>query len=161
MSTEENLKTAFAGESQANRTYLAFAKKAEQDGKPGAARLFKAVAEAETIHALNHIKQMGKVNDTASNLKAAMEGENYEHTQMYPKMIEEATDNPAAKISFEYANAVEKLHENLYKEALEKVEAGGDFEAEQMYVCKVCGFTSKENPGTCPICGATEFLEVK
>ena len=129
MTTEENLKEAFAGESQANRTYLAFAKKAEEDGKPGVARLFRAVAEAETIHALNHIKQMGKVTSTADNLKNAKEGENYEHTQMYPKMITEAESegNAAARISFHYANEVEKLHENLYNEALEKVNAGGDF----------------------------------
>ena len=160
MSTEENLKEAFAGESQANRTYLAFAKKADEDGKPGTARLFRAVAEAETIHALNHIKQMNKVSSTADNLKTAKEGENYEHTQMYPKMIEEAEDNPAAKLSFHYANEVEKLHENLYNEALEKVNAGGDFEVEKLYVCKVCGFTAKEKPDVCPICSTTGFTEV-
>ena len=161
MGTEENLKAAFAGESQANRQYVAFALKAEQEGKPGVARLFRAVAEAETIHALNHLRLMNKISSTADNLKSAISGENYEHTQMYPKFIQEAEDNPAVKTSFNYANAVEQIHESLYKEALEKVESGEDMQVEQMFVCKVCGFTSKENPGTCPVCGATVFLEVK
>lgn len=161
MGTEDNLKAAFAGESQANRTYLAFAEKAEQEGKKGVAVLFRAVAEAEKVHALNHLRLMKKINSTAENLKQAISGENYEHTKMYPKFIEEAYDDVPAKNSFNYANKVEQVHENLYKEALEKTEKGEDLSVDRMFVCRVCGYTSKEKPASCPICGATEFKEVE
>lgn len=156
--TKTNLEEAFAGESQANRKYLAFAKKAEQEGMPNVARLFRAAAESETYHALKHLKVMGGINTTEDNLKAAIEGETYEKTSMYPQMIDEAKDEgeSAAKLSFQHANEAEKVHAKLYEEALRAVENGDDIPATDYYVCEVCGFTMEpEAPDKCPVCGAT------
>jgi rubrerythrin len=152
--TEKNLKEAFAGESQANRKYLAFAKQAEQEGYPQAAKLFRAAAEAETVHAHAHLRAMGGINKTAENLKEAMAGEIHEFKNMYPGMIEaaKAEGNKAAERSFSYANAVEEVHANLYQKALESLEnpVSADY-----YVCPVCGYTCEnEPPDTCPVCGA-------
>ncbi len=152
--SEENLMAAFAGESQANRKYLAFAAQAEKDGFPRAAKMFKAAAMAETIHALAHFKAAGKIGSTEDNLKAAAEGETFEFEQMYPPMIETAKTegNAAAQKSFEYANAAEQVHAALYKDVLEKLEKGADTE---FYVCKVCGnVVEGEAPDVCDICGA-------
>ncbi|MFC1732837.1 rubrerythrin family protein [candidate division KSB1 bacterium] len=153
--TQENLKDAFAGESQANRKYLAFAKKAEQEGLTQVAKLFRASADAETVHAHKHLRVLGGIRSTKENLKEAIAGETHEFTEMYPKMIEEAEaeGNEAAKISFMGANAVEKEHAGLYKKALESVEAGKDLEEKEIYVCQVCGHTVEdEAPDECPIC---------
>jgi len=153
--TNDNLKAAFAGESQANRKYLAFAKKAEEDGYVQVALLFRAAAHAETVHAHNHLRAMGGVHDTAENLKEAIAGENYEHVSMYPGFLAEAEtagEKQAIK-SFRYALEVEKIHEMLYHEALETL--GKQDEPYAYYVCPICGFTHARNaPENCPVCGA-------
>jgi rubrerythrin len=157
MATNDNLKTAFAGESQANRKYLAFAKKAEQEGFFQVAKLFRAAADAETVHALNHFNVMKGIKATADNLKAAITGETDEFMVMYPKMIAEAEaeKNSAAKMSFSGANAVEKEHAELYKKAAMYVNKGKDMDKTDIYVCQVCGHTVEGNaPDNCPICGS-------
>ncbi len=128
MSTQKNMASAFAGESQANRKYLAFAKKADDEGYPQVARTFRAAAAAETIHAHNHFRNMGGVNDTAKNLEVAIEGENYEFTKMYPEFIKEAEKENAgtALNSFKQANEVEKIHHELYKESCPICHVPGD-----------------------------------
>lgn len=154
MSTIDNLKAAFAGESQANRKYTAFARKADEEGYPQVARLFRAVAYAETVHALNHLRVLGDVKTTAENLQAAMAGENYEHTIMYPEFIAEAekAGNKAALRTFNHANEVEKVHEELYKQAADTLGTDGD--TYEFYVCPVCGYThARSAPDKCPVCG--------
>ncbi|HEY3383682.1 MAG TPA: rubrerythrin family protein [Vicinamibacterales bacterium] len=165
MATQENLKAAFAGESQANRMYLAFAKKADSEGLKQVARLFRAVAAAETVHALAHFRVMGGVKGTIDNLKAAIAGEHYEFTEMYPTFISEAVSEgkKPAEVSFKNANAVEEVHHALYGEALAAAAAGHDLPDAKMYVCDVCGYTvAGEAPDVCPICGARHerFTEV-
>jgi len=155
--TQENLQAAFAGESQANRRYLFFAEKAEEEGHPWIARLFRAVAEAETVHARSHLKAMGDVGSTRDNLGAAISGENYEFMTMYPSFIEQANaeNNKRAEISFNYANKVEKIHHGLYQKTLETLEAGQKLGDEPYFVCQICGNTvAGEAPEKCPICGA-------
>jgi len=155
MSTIDNLKTAFAGESQANRRYLAFAKKADEEGHPQVARLFRAAAAAETVHALAHLRVLAEVKSTAENLQVAINGENYEATVMYPDFIKEAEAAGERKAVNTFSNAceVEVTHEALYREALETL---GKTEEEQYeyYICPVCGHTHKRSaPDRCPICG--------
>jgi len=155
--TLENLGTAFAGESQANRSYLFFAEKADKEGHPQIARLFRATAEAETVHARNHLKVMDGIKSTADNLGAGIKGEHYEFTQMYPGFIEqaEADGNDKAKVSFDYANKVEEIHHGLYQKALKVLEAGAKLNDEPYYVCQGCGNTvGGEAPEKCPVCGA-------
>ena len=157
MKTMENLQNAFAGESQANRKYLAFAAKAEKEGYPQIARLFRAAASAETVHAHAHLRVMGGIRTTAENLAAAAEGEEFEFNKMYPEYIEDARaeNNKAALNSFENANAVEKIHHGLYVEAVRTLADGKDLPERKIYVCKVCGNTVYDNaPDKCPICGA-------
>jgi rubrerythrin len=160
MSTQENLHTAFAGESMANRKYTAFAKKAEQDKKPQVARIFRAAAYAETVHALNHFRAMGMVKTTAENLKAGMEGESYEFTSMYPPFLEEAKkdQNAAAEKAFHFALEAEKDHYEMYKRALAAIEKGEDLPAKKTWVCEICGHTHEgdEAMDKCPICGANK-----
>jgi rubrerythrin len=153
--TETNLKDAFAGESQANRKYLAFAKKAEQEGFANVARLFRTAAEAETIHALAHLNALDGVKSTAENLKAAVEGETYENREMYPPMLSQAeTENHKGKRMFNYAMKAESVHANLYKLALEAVSQGKDLAETKFYLCPVCGHIEVgEPPAVCPICG--------
>lgn len=153
--TNENLQTAFAGESQANRKYLAFSKKAEQDGFPNVARLFRTAAEAETIHALAHFQAMGGVNGTVDNLKAAVEGETYEYTTMYPPMVEQATaEKHRGRNMLAWAAKAEAVHARLYKLALEAVQQGKDLSEARFYLCPVCGHIELGNPPeSCPICG--------
>lgn len=151
--TDTNLMDAFAGESQANRKYLAYAKVADKEGKAQIAKLFRAAAEAETIHAHAHLRNAGKIGDTAANLKDALEGETYEFTRMYPEMIKDAKEegNDKAARYFDFANKVEEVHATLYKKAIEGASTfTGDY-----YICPVCGYTH-EGPldGTCPVCGA-------
>jgi rubrerythrin len=153
--TESNLWEAFAGESQANRKYLAFAKKADNEGYPQVAKLFRAAAEAETVHAHSHLRTLKGVKTTAENLKSAIEGETHEFKEMYPAMIEEAEKegNKPAVRSFSFANDVEKVHAGLYEKALESLENPKDVDC--YYVCSVCGFTCEdEAPEKCPVCGA-------
>jgi rubrerythrin len=152
--TEQNLREAFAGESQANRKYLAFAKQAEKEGHPQAARLFRAAAAAETVHAHAHLKTLGGIKSTAENLKEAIAGETHEFKEMYPTMIKTAKeegDKPAER-SFTYANEVEKVHAGLYQNALDNLE---NLSEADYYVCPVCGYTCENDPPeTCPVCGA-------
>ncbi len=157
MNTADNLMAAFAGESQANRKYLAFAKKAAADGFPQIARLFRAAAQAETVHALAHFRVGGHVKDTVSNLQAAVAGEHYEFTTMYPGFIAAAVTEgqKAPQSSFERANEVEQTHHTLYGQALDAAKAGKDLPAADIYVCEVCGHTAVgEAPDECPVCGA-------
>jgi len=157
--SKENLKAAFAGESQANRKYLAFADKADKDGFPQVAKVFRAAAAAETVHANNHLRAMGGINSTMENIKEAIEGEHYEFTKMYPEFLEDAEseDNKQAERTFDYANEVEKIHHKLYEKALEAVQKGEDLETTEMYICSVCGYTHEgEPPESCPVCGAAK-----
>jgi len=161
MATADNLKEAFAGESQANRTYLAFAKKADKDGLAQIAKLFRAAAAAETVHAHAHLKAMGGVKGTAENLQAAINGEGFEFQEMYPKFLAEAEEEgaKAAVTSFEFAMAVEEIHHGLYGKALETLEAGGDMEAAPISVCPVCGNTFVgDAPDKCPICATPKKM---
>jgi rubrerythrin len=156
MSTQDNLQAAFAGESQANRKYLAFSEKAKKEGFDKVSRLYQAVAEAETIHALKHFQVMQGVGSTLENLAAAVAGEHHEFTEMYPAFITEAKEegNQAAEFSFTNANEAEKIHHQLFEKARQAVAGGSDFPAEQFYLCPVCGWVGGEDPGRCPICGA-------
>jgi rubrerythrin len=166
MTTEQNLKDAFAGESQANRKYLAFAKKAEQDGLPNVAKLFRAAAEAETVHAHAHLRVLGGVKTTAENLQAAIDGEGQEFREMYPEFLAaaEAEGNKPAVATIKNALAVEKIHFDLYTQALAAVKSTKDLPAGAIYVCSVCGNTVKGGaPDKCPVCGVGKdrFVEVK
>ena len=152
--SEEYLKEAFAGESQANRRYLAFAAAADKEGYPQAAKLFRAAAEAETVHAHNHLRVLKGIKNTKENLKEAVNGETHEFKMMYPEMITaaKAEGNKDAERSFHFANEVEKIHAQLYQKLLDTL--GPSKEVYPYYVCPVCGYTSeKEPPGACPICG--------
>ncbi|MBN2465833.1 rubrerythrin family protein [candidate division WOR-3 bacterium] len=162
--TQDNLQAAFAGESQANRKYLAFAKKAEQDGFPQVSKLLRAAAEAETIHAHAHLRALGGVKDTKENVQAAIAGEHHEFVSMYPEFIKAAEEekNAAALTSFRFANAVEKIHHDLYTEALKAVETGKDLPQRDVYVCPVCGNTVYDSvPDQCPICKAKGSTFIK
>lgn len=153
-----DLKEAFAGESQANRKYLAFAEKADREGYPQVARLFRAAAEAETIHALNHLRALKAIGSTAENLKEAIAGESAEFQQMYPRMIADAQaeGHKEAERTFTFANEVEKVHARLYQKALETME---DKKLVDIYVCPVCGYTVEgEPPDNCPVCKAVKKL---
>ena len=155
--TEDNLKEAFAGESQANRRYLFFADKVDEEGNPVIARLFRAAAEAETVHARNHLRALGDIKSTRENLKAAIEGEHYEFTEMYPAFIEQAKaeGNQKAEVSFTWANKVEKIHHALYEKALKSLDGGAPLKDEPYFVCQGCGYTvGGEAPEKCPVCGA-------
>lgn len=150
--TQKDLMDAFAGESQANRKYLAFAKKAEAEGFKQIAKLFRAAADAETVHAHNHLREAGGIKGTKENLEAAINGETFEFQQMYPAMIEDAKTEAlqGALKSFVYANEVEKIHAELYKKALASMGSNPDID---YYVCQVCGNTVEgEAPDECPIC---------
>jgi rubrerythrin len=152
--TEENLQAAFAGESQANRKYLAFAQQADKEGYKQIAKLFRAAAEAETVHAHSHLRVLGGVRGTAENLKEAIAGETHEFKSMYPEMIALAKEegNKAAERSFTYANEVEKIHAALYQNALDNLDKKDDVD---YYVCSVCGYTCEsEAPDKCPVCNA-------
>ncbi|MGD9503391.1 MAG: rubrerythrin family protein [Syntrophobacteraceae bacterium] len=160
--TEEHLMEAFAGESQANRKYLAYAKQAEKEGHPQVAKLFRAAAEAETVHAHAHLRTLGKVKTTSENLQDAISGETFEFKEMYPAMIADAKAEgmKAAEMSFTFANEVEKVHANLYKKALDSL---GKNEEVDYYVCSVCGYTCENAaPDQCPVCkaGAKAFFKV-
>lgn len=166
MSTKDNLKAAFAGESQANRKYLAFAKKADSEGLKQIAKLFRAAAEAETVHAHSHLRVLGEIEDTVKNLEAAIAGEGEEFREMYPKFIEEAVseNNKAAETTFRYAMPVEEIHHGLYSRALESAKSGSDLTETPIYVCPVCGNTVEGSaPEKCHICNVpgSKFMEIK
>ena len=154
--TQENLAVAFAGESQANRKYLAFARAAEKEGYPQIARLFRAAADAETIHALAHFQNMGGVGSTLENLKTAVAGETYEYTEMYPPMVEQAKkEGHRARTMLGFANEAEKVHARLFAQALEALQSGKDLSQMEVFLCPVCGDVEfGVPPEKCPICGA-------
>ncbi len=152
--TQKDLMEAFAGESQANRKYLAFAQRAEDEFLHGVAKLFRAVAEAETIHAIKHFRTAGGVKTTKENIEAALSGEVHEFTSMYPPMIEDARKegNKSAEVSFNYANEVEKIHAELFKKALADPD---NYPVQDYWICKICGHTHETDcPDKCPVCGA-------
>ena len=163
--TTNNLKEAFAGESQASQKYLAFARKAEKEGFRNVATLFRTAAQAERIHAEGHLGALEGIGSTAQNLAAAIEGETYEYTRMYPPMLKQAeADGHKAKRMFEYAGKAEAVHARLYQLALEAVQKGQDLSEARIYVCPVCGHIEFGTPpGTCPICSAkgSSYVEVK
>jgi rubrerythrin len=163
MKTKENLKEAFAGESQANQKYRAFAKKAEKEGFPNIAKLFATTAEAERIHAEGHLNALDGIGSTLENLKAAIAGETYEFTEMYPPMYDDAvSEGHKAQRMFKYALEAEKIHAELYKRALEAVEQGKDLDVSDIYLCPVCGHIEFGEPKEkCPICGVLPNKYVK
>jgi len=165
MSTNDNLQAAFAGESQANRRYLAFAKKAEQDGFPQVAKLFRAAADAETVHAHSHLRNLGGIKETLANIEEAAAGEAHEFESMYPDFVAEAEAEgaQAALIGFKNAMAVEEIHHGLYQQALAAVQGGQDLESASIWVCQVCGNTVVgECPDQCGVCGVPKdkFVEI-
>ena len=163
--TIESLKDAFAGESQANRRYLAFARKAEEEGFMQVAKLFRAAAEAETIHALNHLRVMGEIKSTVENLDAAVSGETFEYRKMYPEYLSIAKQegNRQAAWSFDVASKVEEIHAGLFSKAVDALRKKKELAKIDYYVCNVCGNTVEGMaPEKCPICGApkTKFFKV-
>ena len=164
MDTSDNLKEAFAGESQANQKYRAFAKRAEQDGFPNIARLFRTTAEAERIHAEGHLRGLAGIGSTLDNLKGAIQGETTEYTSMYPPMLEQAeAEGHRAKLMFGYAVKAEAVHAELYSRALQAAERGTDLAEARFYLCPVCGYIEfGVPPEKCPICGTlgARFAEV-
>jgi rubrerythrin len=161
--TNENLAVAFAGESQANRKYLAYARQAEKEGLAHIARLFRAAAEAETLHALAHFANMGGVGTTLQNLESAVSGETYEYTEMYPPMVDQAkAEGHKAKTMLAFANSAEQVHAGLFAQALEALKQGKDISQMEVYLCPVCGDLEFGIPEKCPICGAsgTKFQKI-
>jgi rubrerythrin len=159
--TNDNLQAAFAGESQASRKYLFFSEKADADGQPQIAKLFRAASEAETVHARNHLNALNGIGSAADNLKASIEGEHYEFTDMYPEFIGQADkeQNSKATQSFNWANKVEQIHHGLYQQSLKDLETGIKKEAGPFYVCQRCGNTVEgEAPDKCPVCGAPRTM---
>ncbi len=158
--TTENLHDAFAGESQANQKYKAFAKKAEKEGFTNIAKLFRTTAEAERIHAEGHLKALDMIASTAENLQAAIDGETYEFTEMYPPMVELAkADGHKAKTMFKFAVDAEEVHARIYSKALEAVKAGVDMDVTDFHLCLVCGYIELGSaPEKCPVCGALKKM---
>ncbi len=155
--TEANLKAAFAGESQAHMRYLIFAEQAEKEGKMNLARLFRAIAYAEQVHATNHYRELGLIGDSPSNLQQCIDGETFEVEEMYPayNKVAELQGEQGAVRSTHYALEAEKIHAGMYKEAKAKADAGKDVEIGKVYICPICGYTTEEDaPDKCPVCGA-------
>jgi rubrerythrin len=154
--TTDNLKEAFAGESQANQKYKAFAMKAEKEGFTNIAKLFRTTAEAERIHAYGHLKALEGIASTADNLQAAIDGETFEFTEMYPPMVELAqADGHKAKTMFKFAVDAEEVHAQIYQKALEAVKNGVDMDITDFHLCTVCGYIELGSaPEKCPVCGA-------
>lgn len=162
--TKQNLQNAFAGESQAHMKYNIFADKAEKEGKPNIARLFRAIAHAERVHATGHLKALGAIGDTVENLETAIGGETFECTEMYPVYNEDAKfqGEKAAEKSTHYALEAEKIHAAMYTAAKESAVAGKDIELKDVYICPVCGHTVEgEAPDACPICGVKKDHYIK
>ena len=157
--TEANLKEAFAGESQAHMKYLAFAEKATREGKPEVARLFNAIAYAERVHAINHLRELGGIGDTLTNLGEAMGGENFENTEMYPayEAVAKLQEEKGALRTIFYALEAEKIHEVMFGDAAETLKEGSDLPTQKVFVCSVCGHTIfGDAPDRCPICKAVK-----
>ena len=157
--TEANLKAAFAGESQAHMKYLAFAEKAEREGFPEIARLFNAIAYAERVHAINHLRELGGIGDTVTNLGEGIKGENYEVQEMYPafEAVAKLQQEKGALRSIFFAIEAEKIHEVMYGDAQETVKAGSDIKPQKIFICSICGHTVfGEAPDRCPICKAVK-----
>ncbi len=161
--TEQNLKEAFAGESQAHMKYLAFAKKAEAEGKPNIAKLFRATAFAEQVHAINHLRVLGGIGTTEENLQSGVEGEDFEVEEMYPAYdaVAKLQQEKGAIRTIHYAIEAEKIHSSFYAQAKQKVRDNQDIDLEKINICSVCGYTAEEAPDTCPVCGAKKekFVE--
>lgn len=161
MATDENAQNAYAGESQANRKYSVFAEKADADGYPNVAKLYRAASQAEAVHAKRLLFVLGQVGSTEENLKKSVEGENYEFTTMYPEFVQQAKEerkNEAALV-FTHAMKAEEVHANLYLQALESVRTGKDLEADGIYLCPVCGnIEIGSAPEKCPICGVPQRM---
>ncbi|AYO29565.1 MAG: hypothetical protein PWR06_937 [Thermoanaerobacteraceae bacterium] len=157
--TRDNLKAAFAGESQAHMRYLIFADNAEKEGKPNIARLFRAIAYAEQVHATNHFKALQELNGTPDNLQVAINGETFEVDEMYPAYdaVAKLQDEKAAEKSFHYAIEAEKIHAVLYDDARKMAQMDKDIDDGKVYVCPICGYTVKSNaPDKCPVCGVSK-----
>jgi len=157
--TENNLRDAFAGESQAHMKYLVFAKKAEEEGRPNVAKLFRAIAFAEQVHASNHLYTLEDVGTTEENLQSAMDGENFEVEEMYPAYdaVAKLQGEKGAIKSVHYAIEAEKIHSVMYAEAKEAVKQGKDSDVGDVHVCPVCGYTTTgDMPDRCPVCGASK-----
>jgi rubrerythrin len=156
--TEKSLQEAFAGESQAHMKYLIFSEKAEKEGYPNVARLFKAIAYAEQVHATNHARQLGMIKDTAENLDTYVAAETYEVEEMYPAFmaIAKLQGEKGAELSMHYAIEAEKIHADMYRKAKQEVSKGKDLEISEVYICPVCGYTHEgESPEKCPVCGVS------
>lgn len=157
--TEDNLKAAFAGESQAHMRYMIFSEKAEAEGFPNIARLFKAISHAERVHATNHFNALSLVRDSSDNLQAAIDGETYEVNDMYPAFnaVAQLQNEKSALQSINYALQAEKIHANMYQKAKQAAESGRDIQLGPMFICSVCGHTVEgEAPEKCPVCGASK-----
>jgi rubrerythrin len=155
--TEENLKSAFAGESQAHMRYLIFADKAEKEGLPNVARLFRAIAYAERVHATNHYSALSIIRGSSENLQVAIDGENYESNEMYPAFnaVAKLQEERNAQRSTDWALQAEKVHAGMYQRAKQAVDNNEDVKLGPIYICELCGFTVEgEAPNRCPICGA-------
>jgi len=155
--TKEFLETAFAGESMAHLKYLIFAERAEKDGQSNLARLFRAIAYAEQVHATNHYRELGKIQDAAANLQTCIDGEGFEVSEMYPAYhhVAQFQGEAGAVRSTHYALEAEKIHETMYKDAKEAVAKDGDLSLGTVYICPICGYTVEgEPPEVCPVCGA-------
>ncbi|MEM2145858.1 MAG: rubrerythrin family protein [Candidatus Jordarchaeaceae archaeon] len=154
--TEENLKSAFAGESQAYMRYLIFSEKAEEEGFKNVGKIFRAIAYAEQVHATNHYNVLGMIRNTVENLQEAINGETFEVNEMYPayNVIAKLQDERGAQRTTEWALQAEKIHAAIYQKARQAVESGRDVQIDSIYVCSICGYTSEEEIERCPICGA-------
>lgn len=156
--TDKSLEEAFAGESKAHMKYMIFSEVAEREGKENVARMFKAIAYAEQVHATNHARELGKIGDTEENLQAGIDGEDFEVHWMYPAYHEIAhlEEEEGAKRSIHYALEAEKIHSKMYEKAKNAVDEGEDIELDEVYICPVCGYTHEgEPPKECPVCGVT------
>ncbi len=159
--TKANLEAAFVGESQAHMRYLAFAAAAEKEGRPNIARLFRAIAYAEQVHAINHLRELAGINDTKVNLQGAIDGENFEVAEMYPAYdaVAKLQDESGAVRSIHFAIEAEKIHADMYTQAKQAAESGKDAEIGKVYICPVCGYTAEgETPEKCPVCGAPQEM---
>jgi rubrerythrin len=157
--TEENLKSAFAGESQAHMRYLIFAKRAEAEGFPNVARLFRAISYAEQVHATNHYGVLGMIRGSSDNLQVAIDGETYEVNDMYPAFhaVAQLQEEKGAMQTFNFALQAEKIHASMYQKAKQIVETRKDIQLGAVYICDVCGYTVEgEAPDRCPVCGASK-----
>ena len=162
--TEKNLRDAFSGESQAHMNYQVFAQKADEEGKPNTARLFRAISFAEQVHATNHMKTLGDLGDTMDNLQQAINGENFEVEEMYPvyDAVAKLQDEKNAIRSIHYAIEVEKIHAAMYAKTRQTVQQGKDIAVGDIWICPICGYTVQDDaPKTCPVCGAAKKKFVK